>query len=160
MIQFHGVHKWFKDLHVLNDVNLHVKQGEVVVVCGPSGSGNRPLSVPLTSWNPFKKGKLVVDGKDISDPKTDINRLRAEIGFVFQQFNLYPHLSVLKNITLAPIKIRKIPKERRRNRPRPFWSGSASPKKRGCLSLPALRRSAAAGRHRPRSGHETEDHAL
>ena len=110
MIQFHGVHKWFKDLHVLNDVNLHVKQGEVVVVCGPSGSGKSTLIRAINKLEPIQKGKLVVDGKDISDPKTDINRLRAEIGFVFQQFNLYPHLSVLKNITLAPIKIRKIPK--------------------------------------------------
>ena len=110
MIQFHSVHKWFKDLHVLNDVNLQVKQVEVVVVCGPSGSGKSTLIRAINKLEPIQKGKLVVDGKDISDPKTDINRLRAEIGFVFQQFNLYPHLSVLKNITLAPIKIRKIPK--------------------------------------------------
>ncbi|MCX5857008.1 MAG: amino acid ABC transporter ATP-binding protein [Deltaproteobacteria bacterium] len=111
MIQFCGVHKWFKDLHVLNDVNLRVKQGEVVVVCGPSGSGKSTLIRAINKLEPIEKGKLIVDGKDISDPKTDINRLRAEIGFVFQQFNLYPHLSVLKNITLAPIKIRKTPKK-------------------------------------------------
>ena len=111
MIQFHGVHKWFKDLHVLNDVNLRVKQGEVVVVCGPSGSGKSTLIRAINKLEPIEKGKLLVDGKDISDRGTDINRLRAEIGFVFQQFNLYPHLSVLKNITLAPIKIRKIPKK-------------------------------------------------
>ena len=111
MIQFCGVHKWFKDLHVLNDVNLRVKQGEVVVVCGPSGSGKSTLIRAINKLEPIEKGKLIVDGKDISDPRTDINRLRAEIGFVFQQFNLYPHLSVLKNITLAPIKIRKTPKK-------------------------------------------------
>jgi polar amino acid transport system ATP-binding protein len=111
MIQFHNVHKWFKDLHVLNDVNLRVKQGEVVVVCGPSGSGKSTLIRAINKLEPIEKGKLLVDGKDISDAKTDINRLRAEIGFVFQQFNLYPHLSVLKNITLAPMKIRKISKK-------------------------------------------------
>jgi polar amino acid transport system ATP-binding protein len=111
MIKFDGVHKWFKDLHVLNDVNLCVKQGEVVVVCGPTGSGKSTLIRAINKLEPIEKGKLLVDGQDISDPKTDINRLRAEIGFVFQQFNLYPHLSVLKNITLAPIKIRKIPKK-------------------------------------------------
>jgi polar amino acid transport system ATP-binding protein len=111
MIQFCGVHKWFKDLHVLNDVNLRVKQGEVVVVCGPSGSGKSTLIRAINKLEPIQKGRLIVDGEDISDPKTDINRLRAEIGFVFQQFNLYPHLSVLKNITLAPIKIRKTPKK-------------------------------------------------
>ena len=111
MIRFQGVHKWFKKLHVLNDVNLHVKQGEVVVVCGPSGSGKSTLIRTINKLEPIQKGRLFVDGQDLSDRKTDINRLRAEIGFVFQQFNLYPHLSVLKNITLAPIKIRKLPRK-------------------------------------------------
>ncbi|HOG06556.1 MAG: amino acid ABC transporter ATP-binding protein [Syntrophales bacterium] len=108
MIRFQAVHKWFKKLHVLNDVNLHVKQGEVVVVCGPSGSGKSTLIRTINKLEPIQKGKLFVDGQDLSDRKTDINKLRAEIGFVFQQFNLYPHLSVIKNITLAPIKIRKL----------------------------------------------------
>jgi polar amino acid transport system ATP-binding protein len=111
MIQFQGVHKWFKKLHVLNAINLHVKQGEVVVVCGPSGSGKSTLIRTVNRLEPIDQGKLIVDGYDLSDSKTDINRLRAEIGFVFQQFNLYPHLSVLKNITLAPIKIRNIGKK-------------------------------------------------
>ncbi len=108
MIRFEGVHKWFGKLHVLNDINLHVKPGEVVVVCGPSGSGKSTLIRTINDLEPINEGKLVVDGMDLSDRKTDINKLRAEIGFVFQQFNLYPHLSVLKNITLAPIKIRNL----------------------------------------------------
>jgi len=108
MIRFEGVHKWFGELHVLNDINLHVKSGEVVVVCGPSGSGKSTLIRTINDLEPINKGKLIVDGMDISDKKTDINKLRAEIGFVFQQFNLYPHLSVLKNITLAPMKIRNL----------------------------------------------------
>lgn len=107
MITFKGVHKWFKKLHVLNEVHLHVEQGEVLVVCGPSGSGKSTLIRTINKLEPIDQGTLVVDGMDLSDPRTDINKLRAEIGFVFQQFNLYPHLSVLKNITLAPIKIRK-----------------------------------------------------
>jgi polar amino acid transport system ATP-binding protein len=111
MIQFHNVHKWFKELHVLNDITLHVKQGEVVVVCGPSGSGKSTLIRTINKLESIDKGKLIVDGFDLSDSKTDINKLRAEIGFVFQHFNLYPHLTVLKNITLAPIKIRKTPKK-------------------------------------------------
>jgi polar amino acid transport system ATP-binding protein len=111
MIVFDGVHKWFKKLHVLNDINLRVKQGEVVVVCGPSGSGKSTLIRTINRLEPIDRGTLKVDDQDLSDPKTDINKLRAEIGFVFQQFNLYPHLSVLKNITLAPIKIRKITKK-------------------------------------------------
>ncbi|TGU74075.1 amino acid ABC transporter ATP-binding protein [Geomonas terrae] len=110
MIEFRGVHKWFKKLHVLNDINLHVKPGEVVVVCGPSGSGKSTLIRTVNQLEPIDQGTLIVDGKDLSEKKLDINALRAEVGFVFQQFNLYPHLSVLSNITLAPIKIRKTPK--------------------------------------------------
>lgn len=109
MITFKGVHKWFKKLHVLNDVHLHVDPGEVLVVCGPSGSGKSTLIRTINRLEPIDKGTLVVNGMDLSNPRTDINKLRAEIGFVFQQFNLYPHLSVLKNITLAPIKIRRTP---------------------------------------------------
>ncbi len=107
MIRFVGVHKWFKKLHVLNAINLCVKEGEIVVVCGPSGSGKSTLIRTINRLEPIDEGKLIVDGMDLSDPRTDINRLRAEIGFVFQQFNLYPHLTALKNITLAPIKVRK-----------------------------------------------------
>jgi polar amino acid transport system ATP-binding protein len=107
MITFKGVHKWFKKLHVLNDINLHVTPGEVLVVCGPSGSGKSTLIRTINQLEPINEGSLIVDGMDLSDKKTDINKLRAEVGFVFQQFNLYPHLSVINNITLAPIKIRK-----------------------------------------------------
>lgn len=108
MITFKGVNKWFKELHVLKDINLHVNQGEVVVVCGPSGSGKSTLIRTINRLEPINNGTLIVDGMDLSDRATDINKLRAEIGMVFQQFNLYPHISVLRNITLAPIKIRKM----------------------------------------------------
>ncbi|HIJ87480.1 MAG TPA: amino acid ABC transporter ATP-binding protein [Desulfuromonadales bacterium] len=111
MIIFKGVHKWFKALHVLNDINLHVTPGEVLVVCGPSGSGKSTLIRTINQLEPINEGSLIVDGMDLSDKKTDINKLRAEVGFVFQQFNLYPHLSVINNITLAPIKIRNTPKK-------------------------------------------------
>jgi polar amino acid transport system ATP-binding protein len=110
MIRFEGVHKWFRKLHVLNDINLHVKSGEVVVICGPSGSGKSTLIRTINKLEPIQKGRLVIDGMDLSNKKTNINKLRAEIGFVFQQFNLYPHLTVIGNITLAPIKIRKMAK--------------------------------------------------
>ena len=108
MIRFEHVHKWFGQLHVLNDISLQVNPGEVVVVCGPSGSGKSTLLRTINKLESINEGKLIVDGMDLSDAKTDINKLRAEIGFVFQQFNLYPHLTVLKNITLAPVKIRKL----------------------------------------------------
>jgi len=108
MIKFKGVDKWFKDLHVLKHIDLQVKPGEVVVVCGPSGSGKSTLIRTINKLEPIDRGTLVVDGIDLSDKKANINKLRAEIGMVFQQFNLYPHLSVLKNITLAPVRIRKM----------------------------------------------------
>ena len=111
MITFTGVHKWFKSLHVLNDINLHVTPGEVLVVCGPSGSGKSTLIRTINQLEPINEGSLVVDGMNLSDKKTDLNKLRAEVGFVFQQFNLYPHLSVISNITLAPTKIRNVPKK-------------------------------------------------
>ncbi|NLI81931.1 MAG: amino acid ABC transporter ATP-binding protein [Deltaproteobacteria bacterium] len=108
MIRFEGVNKWFKKLHVLKDIHLTVKQGEVFVLCGPSGSGKSTLIRTINRLEHIDSGKLVVDGMDLSDPDTDIRKLRAEIGFVFQQFNLYPHLNALGNITLAPMKIRKL----------------------------------------------------
>ncbi len=108
MIRFENVHKWFSHLHVLNDINLHIKSGEVVVVCGPSGSGKSTLIRVINRLEPIQKGRLVVDSIDLDDPKINLTQLRAEIGFVFQQFNLYPHMTVLENITLAPCLVRKM----------------------------------------------------
>jgi polar amino acid transport system ATP-binding protein len=107
MIDFTDVHKWYtKTFKALDGINLHVKSGEVVVVCGPSGSGKSTLIRTVNGLEPFQEGEVKVDGKNLKDPRTNINNLRADIGFVFQQFNLYPHLSVTENITLAPIKVR------------------------------------------------------
>jgi len=111
MIHFTNVDKWFGPLHVLNNINLRVKMGEVVVVCGPSGSGKSTLIRTINQLEAIDKGTLVVDGMNLADKSTDINKLRAEIGFVFQQFNLYPHLSVIRNITLAPMKLRNLSKK-------------------------------------------------
>jgi polar amino acid transport system ATP-binding protein len=107
MIQFRGVNKWFGPLHVLNDIDLSVKAGEVVVVCGPSGSGKSTLIRCINKLEPIQKGEIVVDGMSLGDRATDITKLRAEVGMVFQQFNLYPHMSALQNISLAPLKVRK-----------------------------------------------------
>jgi polar amino acid transport system ATP-binding protein len=107
VIQFRGVNKWFGPLHVLNDINLSVKAGEVVVVCGPSGSGKSTLIRCINKLEPIQKGEIVVDGMSLSKSSTDITKLRAEVGMVFQQFNLYPHMTALQNITLAPIKVRR-----------------------------------------------------
>ena len=108
MIQFKNVNKFFKDLHVLNDVNLEVKQGEVVVVCGPSGSGKSTLIRTVNQLEQIQSGEIWVDGMNVADPKTDLNKVRAEVGFVFQSFTLYPHLNVLENIVLSPMKVKKL----------------------------------------------------
>ena len=110
MITFLSVNKWFGDMHVLNDINLHVDPGEVVVVCGPSGSGKSTLIRCINRLEPIQKGELIVDGFKVHEKGTNMTRLRAEIGFVFQHFNLYPHMTVLENITIAPIKVRKVPR--------------------------------------------------
>ena len=108
MIQFKNVHKHFKDLHVINGVNLEIKQGEVVVVCGPSGSGKSTLIRTVNQLEPIQQGEIWVDGVNVADPATDLNKIRTEVGFVFQHFNLYPHLTVLENIVLSPMKVKKI----------------------------------------------------
>ena len=108
MIRFSNVNKWFGDLHVLKDIDLNVDAGEVVVVCGPSGSGKSTLIRCINRLEPIQQGELVVDNMKVHDKKTNMTRIRAEIGFVFQQFNLYPHMTALGNVTIAPIKVRKM----------------------------------------------------
>ena len=106
IIRFRGVNKWFGKLHVLEDVDLEVARGEVLVVCGPSGSGKSTLIRCINRLEPIDSGTIVVDGQDVNGPGVHLPRLRAEIGMVFQQFNLYPHMTVLGNVTLAPIRVR------------------------------------------------------
>jgi len=108
MIAFSGVNKWFGKLHVLKDINLDIGAGEVVVVCGPSGSGKSTLIRCINRLEGIEQGELVVDNMKVHEKKTNMTLLRAEIGFVFQQFNLYPHMTALENIVIAPIKVRKI----------------------------------------------------
>ncbi len=108
MIQFNHVSKWFGDFQVLKDINLHIERGEVVVICGPSGSGKSTLIRCINKLEPYQQGQIRVDGVDLADPELSLSQLRAEIGFVFQQFNLYPHMSVLENVTLAPLLVRRM----------------------------------------------------
>ena len=114
MIKFKEVHKWFGPLHVLNDINLEVSSGEVVVICGPSGSGKSTLIRCINRLEKFQRGELFVDGMPLHDHGINLVKLRAEIGFVFQQFHLYPHMTALQNVTLAPIHVRKIAKKEAR----------------------------------------------
>jgi len=110
MISFKNVNKWYGDLHVLNKIDLEVAQGEVVVVCGPSGSGKSTLIRCINRLEPIQEGELVVDNMAVHDKKINMTKIRAEIGFVFQSFNLYPHMTALGNATIAPIKVRNISK--------------------------------------------------
>ncbi|WP_373500010.1 amino acid ABC transporter ATP-binding protein [Desulfococcus sp.] len=108
MILFKKVNKWFGKLHVLKDIDFHVNAGEVAVICGPSGSGKSTLIRCVNKLEKIKSGEIIVDDLPVHDKLTDITRLRAEIGFVFQQFNLYPHMTVLENVTIAPIKVKNV----------------------------------------------------
>ncbi len=107
IIEIKNVHKWFGRIHALNDVNLNVRRGEVVVIIGPSGSGKSTLLRCINHLETVNSGHILVDGVDLTAKTTDINAVRAEIGMVFQQFNLFPHLSVLENICLAQRVVRK-----------------------------------------------------
>ena len=108
MITFKNVNKWFGKLHVLRNVNFHVESGEVVVLCGPSGSGKSTLIRCINKLEPIHDGEIIVDNIPIHDSRINLTHLRAEIGVVFQQFNLYPHMTALQNITLAPVQVRKM----------------------------------------------------
>ncbi|HJV68817.1 amino acid ABC transporter ATP-binding protein [Ideonella sp.] len=108
MIQLDAVNKWFDDYHALVDVTGSVAKGEVVVVCGPSGSGKSTLIRTLNRLEPIRSGRITIDGQDIHAPGLDLNEFRSHIGFVFQQFNLFPHLSALGNCTLAPIHLGRL----------------------------------------------------
>lgn len=106
MIRLEQVNKWYGAYHALVDVDEHIAKGEVVVICGPSGSGKSTLIRTLNRLEPIKSGRILIDGQDIHAKGLDLNQFRSHIGFVFQQFNLFPHLTVLENCTLAPIRLR------------------------------------------------------
>ena len=116
MIKFIAANKWFNNHHVLKNINLEITKGEVIVICGPSGAGKSTLLRTINKLEPIDDGEIIVDGMYLSDPKTDLTALRAEIGMVFQHFNLYPHKTAIKNITLAPRKVRGLNKGKARER--------------------------------------------
>jgi len=105
MIEIRQVSKWYGSFQVLADCTTSIRKGEVVVVCGPSGSGKSTLIKTVNALEPFQQGDIVVDGVSISDPKTDLPKLRSRVGMVFQHFELFPHLSVTENLTLAQVKV-------------------------------------------------------
>jgi polar amino acid transport system ATP-binding protein len=111
IVRMEKVNKYFGDFHALKDIDFYVGRGEIVVICGPSGSGKSTLIRCINRLEEIDEGRIVIDGEDIYDKKVDINKIRAEAGMVFQHFNLFPHLTILENITIAQNKVRKIPKK-------------------------------------------------
>ena len=111
IIEMKNVNKWFGDFQVLKDINLDVNQKQKIVVCGPSGSGKSTLIRCINRLEEHQKGNIIVDGNELTEKTKDIEKIRAEVGMVFQQFNLFPHLSILDNCTLAPIWVKKLPKK-------------------------------------------------
>ena len=105
MIELQGVSKWYGSFQVLKNCSLKVEKGEVVVVCGPSGSGKSTLIKTVNALEPIQQGRIMVDGIDVGDPKTDLPKLRSHVGMVFQHFELFPHLSITDNLTLAQMKV-------------------------------------------------------
>jgi len=111
IIQMSGLNKWFGEFHVLKDIDLNVGTGERIVVCGPSGSGKSTLIRCINRLEVHQEGTIVVDGIELNDDLKNIEEIRKEVGMVFQHFNLFPHLTVLDNLTLAPVWVRKVPKK-------------------------------------------------
>jgi glutamate/aspartate transport system ATP-binding protein len=116
MIEIRDVSKWYGTFQVLTDCTTSVDKGEVVVVCGPSGSGKSTLIKTVNGLEPFQKGSITVDGVSVNDPKTNLSRLRSRIGMVFQNFELFPHMSVQKNLTLAQVKVLGRPEDQARDK--------------------------------------------
>ncbi|MDA3787461.1 MAG: amino acid ABC transporter ATP-binding protein [Desulfobacula sp.] len=111
MIEFKNVNKWFGKLHVLNNIDLKIPKGEVLVICGPSGSGKSTLIRCINRLEKIQKGEIIVNNTPVHDKLSNLTKLRAQIGFVFQQFHLYPHMTVLQNVMLAPVNVKKLDKK-------------------------------------------------
>ncbi len=140
-----SVNKWYGAFHVLRDVSLTIRRGERVVVCGPSGSGKSTMIRCINALEEHQEGRIVVDGIELTRDVRTVERIRREVGMVFQQFNLFPHLTVLENLTLAPIWVKRVPKKRGdRHGHGATWSASTSPSRRTSIraSSPAASSSA------------------
>ena len=111
IIQITEMNKWFGDFQVLKNINLEVEKNKKIVVCGPSGSGKSTLIRCINRLEEHQQGSIIVDGNELTEDTKDIEKIRAEVGMVFQQFNLFPHLSILDNCSLAPIWVKKLPKK-------------------------------------------------
>jgi len=131
IIVLEDVHKWFGRLHVLRGINLQVRQGEVIVVAGPSGSGKSTMIRCINRLEAHNRGRIIVDGIELTDDLRNIDAVRSEVGMVFQSFNLFPHLTALENITLAPMRVRKWPRARAERVARELLARVGIPEKAG-----------------------------
>ena len=111
VIEIIDMHKWYGDFHVLNNINLNVKKSERIVICGPSGSGKSTLIRCVNRLEEHQKGKIIVEGIELTKDLKNIEKVRSEVGMVFQHFNLFPHLTIVENLTIGPIWVRKVPKK-------------------------------------------------
>ena len=148
-IQIIGMNKWYGQFHVLRDIDLTVYKGERIVVCGPSGSGKSTLIRCINRLEEHQKGQIIVDGVELTSDLKNIDKVRSEVGMVFQHFNLFPHLTILENCTLAPIWVRKTPKQEAEETAMHFLRKVKIPEQAQQVPRPALRRPAAAGGDRP-----------
>jgi len=146
MITIEDVSKWFGPAQVLRDINLRMARGEVVVICGPSGPGRSTLLRCINRLETVQNGRIVVAGEEVTAKAPAINRIRAKIGIVFQAFNLYPHMAVLRNVMLVPLLVRKLPRRQAEEIARAARQGRHC-RQGSRTSLAALRRAAAARRH-------------
>ena len=154
------VNKWYGALHVLRDISLTIAEKERVVVCGPSGSGKSTMIRCINRLETHQEGRIFVDGTELTDDTRALDTIRREVGMVFQSFNLFPHLTILENCTLAPIWVRKMPKAEAEELAMSYLARVKIPEQAKKYPGPAVRRAAAARRHRPRALHAAEDHAV
>ncbi len=129
MIEIKKLNKWFGDFHVLVDIDEVIQRGQTVVICGPSGSGKSTLLRCINGLEPFQKGDVKVDGISVANPRTNLYKLREKIGMVFQRFELYPHMTALQNITLAPMKVRRWPRKKAEQKARQLLERVGIPEK-------------------------------
>ena len=155
-----GVNKWFGHYHALRDIDLDVERGERIVICGPSGSGKSTLIRCVNGLEAHESGRIFVDGIELTRDLRNIHEVRREVGMVFQQFNLFPHLTILENCTLAPIHVLKLPRAEAKQIAMHYLGKVQDSGAGGQISRPIVRRPAAARRHRAGALHEPEDHAV
>ena len=160
IIQITDMHKWYGDFHVLKNISLQVKKQERIVICGPSGSGKSTLIRCINRLEEHQKGKIVVDGIELTNDLKNIEKIRAEVGMVFQHFNLFPHLTILDNLTLGPIWVRKTPKKEAEDIAMYYLEKVRIAEQAKEISGAAFRGATAAGGHCQKSLHEAQCYAF